>query len=188
MTSQRSFIFLEHIMTWTWSWISQLLVPLPSNPRYTRNTWDFTLINIYPSRNMFGTTLPRHFQWLKQLECLGIHLEAFFHFRNTFFIALVLFLFVICKSTCLEITSPWWYHLQIIQAHLLWQPSFSQHILWWCCNPLGILSFIAEILLFNLVFHDGVTPVSISILKPLLRIIEVSWLKPQASPILSICI
>ena len=36
---------------------------------------------------------------------------------------------------------------------------------------------MAEILLFNLVFHDGVTPVSVSILKPLLGVIEVLPLK-----------
>ena len=30
---------------------------------------------------------------------------------------------------------------------------------------------MAEILLFNLVFHDGVTPVSVSTLKPLLGVI-----------------
>ena len=35
--------------------------------------------------------------------------------------------------------------------------------LWWCCNPLGIPSSMAEILLFNSVFHDGVAPVSVSI-------------------------
>jgi len=43
------------------------------------------------------------------------------------------------------------------------------------------LSFTAEILLFNLVFHDGVTPVSISALKPLLGVIGVIPLKPRAS-------
>jgi len=37
---------------------------------------------------------------------------------------------------------------------------------------------MAEILLFNSVFHDGVTPVSVSTLKPLLRAIEVLPLKP----------
>ena len=87
-----------------------------------------------------------------------------------------------------KITSPQWYHLQIIQARLLWWPPFSQHILWWCCNHLGILSSMAEILLFNSVFHDRVTPVSVSTLKPLLRIIGVLPLKSQASFILFICI
>ena len=94
---------------------------------------------------------------------------------------------VICKPTCLEITFPWWYYLWIIQAHLPQWPSFSQHILWWCCNPPGILSSTAGILLFNSVFHDGVTPVSVSTLKPPLGVIGVLPLKPQASPILSIC-
>ena len=51
-------------------------------------------------------------------------------------------------------------------------PPFSQHILWQYCNYLGILFSTVEILLFNSVFHDGVTPVSVSILKPLLRVIE----------------
>ena len=54
----------------------------------------------------------------------------------------------------------------VTQAHLLqWLP-FLQHILWQCCNPLGIPSSMAGILLFNSVFHDGVTPVSVSTLKP----------------------
>jgi len=47
---------------------------------------------------------------------------------------------------------------------------------------------MAEILLFNSVFYDGVTPVSVSTLKPLLGAIEVFPLKPQASPIISVCI
>jgi len=42
---------------------------------------------------------------------------------------------------------------------------------------------MVEILLFNLVFHDGVTSVSVSILKPPLRVIGVIPLKLQASPI-----
>ena len=67
-------------------------------------------------------------------------------------------------------------------------PPFSQHILWRCCNHLGILSSTVEILLFNLIFHDRVTPVSISTLKPLLEIIGVLPLKPRASPKLSVCI
>jgi len=66
-------------------------------------------------------------------------------------------------------TSPWWSHLQIIQARLPWRPLFLQHVSWRCCNPPDILSSIVEILLFNLVFHDGVTPVSVSTLKPMLR-------------------
>jgi len=57
-------------------------------------------------------------------------------------------------------------------------PPFSQHILWWCCNHLGIPFSTTEILLFNLVFHDRVTPVSVSTLKPLLRVIGVFPLKP----------
>jgi len=47
---------------------------------------------------------------------------------------------------------------------------------------------MAEILLFDLVFHDGVIPVSVLTLKPLLGEIGVLPLKPQASPILSVCI
>jgi len=42
------------------------------------------------------------------------------------------------------------------------------------------------ILLFNSVFHDGVTPVSVSTLKPLLGVIEVLPMKLRVSPILSI--
>ena len=76
----------------------------------------------------------------------------------------------------------------IIQAHLPWQPPFLQHILGQCYNPLGILSSMVEILLFNSVFHDGITPVSVSTLKPLLGVIEVLLLKPQISFILSVCI
>jgi len=45
---------------------------------------------------------------------------------------------------------------------------------------------MAEILLFNSVFHDGVTPVSVSTLKSLLGVIEAIPLKPQASPIVGI--
>jgi len=37
---------------------------------------------------------------------------------------------------------------------------------------------MVEILLFNLVFYDGVTPVSVSTLKPLLGVIEALPLKP----------
>jgi len=42
----------------------------------------------------------------------------------------------------------------------------------------GIPSSIAEIFLFNLVFHDRVTPVSISTLKSPLGVIRVLPLKP----------
>ena len=42
---------------------------------------------------------------------------------------------------------------------------------------------MTEILLFNLVFHGGVTPVSVSILKSLLRVIGAILLKSQVSPI-----
>jgi len=62
-------------------------------------------------------------------------------------------------------------------------PPLLQYILQWCCNHLGILSSLAEILLFDLVFHNGVTLVSVSTLRPLLRIIEAIPLKLQASPI-----
>jgi len=37
---------------------------------------------------------------------------------------------------------------------------------------------MAEILLFDLVFHDGVTSVSVEILKPPLRVIGALSLKP----------
>ena len=67
-------------------------------------------------------------------------------------------------------------------------PPFLQHVSWQCCDPPDILSSMAEILLFNSVFHDRVSPVSISILKPLLGAIDVLPLKPQASPIISVCI
>ena len=65
---------------------------------------------------------------------------------------------------------------------------FSQYVLWQCCNHPGILSSMVEILLFNLVFHDRVTPISVSILKSLLGVIGVLSLKLQASSILSVCI
>ena len=55
---------------------------------------------------------------------------------------------------------------------------FLQHVLWWCCNPPDIPSSMVEILLFNSVFHDGVAPVSVSILKPLLGVIGILPLKP----------
>jgi len=47
-----------------------------------------------------------------------------------------------------------------------------------CCNPPGIPSSMAEILLFNSVFHDRVAPVSVSTLKPPLGAIGVLPLKP----------
>jgi len=47
---------------------------------------------------------------------------------------------------------------------------------------------MVEILLFDLVFYDRVIPVSVSTLKPLLRVIGAIPLKPQASPIISIYI
>jgi len=52
----------------------------------------------------------------------------------------------------------------------------------------GIPSSMAEILLFNSVFYNRVTPVSVSTLKPSLGVIGVLPLKPQASPIISVCI
>jgi len=57
-------------------------------------------------------------------------------------------------------------------------PPFLQHVLWQCCNHLGIPSSTAEILLFNSVFHYRVTSVSISTLKPPLRVIGAIPLKP----------
>ena len=66
--------------------------------------------------------------------------------------------------------------------------TFLQHILWRCCNSPDIPSSMAEILLFNSVFYDGVTPVSVSTLKPPLRVIGVLPLKLRASPIISVCI
>jgi len=55
---------------------------------------------------------------------------------------------------------------------------FLATYLWQCCNPPGIPSSTAGILLFNSVFYDGVTPVSVSTLKPPLRVIGVSPMKP----------
>ena len=46
-----------------------------------------------------------------------------------------------------------------------------------CFNPPGILSSMMEILLFNSVFYNRVTPVSVSILKPLLGAIGILLLK-----------
>ena len=45
---------------------------------------------------------------------------------------------------------------------------------------------MAEILLFNSVFYDGVTLVSVSTLKLLLSVIEVILLKLQASSIVKV--
>ena len=42
----------------------------------------------------------------------------------------------------------------------------------------GIPSSMVEILLFDSVFHNGVTPVSVSTLKPPLRVIGAILLKP----------
>jgi len=85
-------------------------------------------------------------------------------------------------------TSPQWCHLWTLQARLPWWPPFSQHVLWRCCNPPGIPSSMAEILLFNSVFHDRVAPVSVSTLKPPLGVIGVLPLKPWVFPITSVCI
>ena len=63
--------------------------------------------------------------------------------------------------------------------HLLWQLPFSQHALQQCCNHLSIPSSMAEIFLFNLVFYDGVTPVSVLTLKLPLRVIGAIPLKPK---------
>ena len=95
---------------------------------------------------------------------------------------------VICKSTCPENYISAVMPSLNLQAHLPRRPPFSQHVLWRCYNPLGILSSTAEILLFNSVFHDGVAPVSVSTLKPLLGAIGVLPLKPRASSIVSVCI
>jgi len=61
-----------------------------------------------------------------------------------------------------------------------------QHILRQYCNYPDILSSTAEILLFDSVFHDGVTPVSVSTLKPPLGVIEALPLKLQTFPIVGI--
>ena len=50
-------------------------------------------------------------------------------------------------------------------------------------QPFGYSIFHSGDTLFDLVFYDGVTPVSISILKPSLRVIRAILLKLQASPI-----
>jgi len=62
-------------------------------------------------------------------------------------------------------------------------PPLSQHVLQQYCNHLSILSSMAEILLFDSVFHDRVTLVSVETLKPLLRVIGAIPLKPQVFPI-----
>ena len=49
-------------------------------------------------------------------------------------------------------------------------------------------SSMTEILLTDSVFHDRVTPVSVSTLKPPLRVIGAILLKPQVSPIVGIYI
>ena len=86
----------------------------------------------------------------------------------------MLFLHVICKSTHLEITSP--------QSNHTSPPSTAATFLATCLmavlQPPGIPSSTVEILLFNLVFHDRVTPVSVSTLKPPLEVIGVLLLKP----------
>jgi len=86
--------------------------------------------------------------------------------HNIFLKSTICYMDVTYKSTCLETTFPWWNHLWTIQACLPWQPPFSQHVSWWCCNPLDIPSSTVEILLFNSVFYDRVTPVSVLTLKP----------------------
>ena len=88
---------------------------------------------------------------------------------------------VIYKSTCPENYIP-----TVMPPPNHTSPPFLQHVLWRCCNPPGIPPSTAGILLFNSVFHDRVIPVSVSTLKPLLRVIGVLPLKPWASPIISV--
>jgi len=57
-------------------------------------------------------------------------------------------------------------------------PSMVTTFLTTCCNYLDIPSSMVEILLFDSVFHDGVTPVSVLTLKPPLGVIEAIPLKP----------
>jgi len=116
-----------------------------------------------------------------QSICSSLLLERYF---------LYLKMIIIIYSSLVSYASPpiWKLHLPIIQACLLQWPPFSQHILQQCCNHPGIPSSTAKILLFNSVFYNGVTPVSISTLKPLLGVIGALPLKPQASPIISVCI
>ena len=47
---------------------------------------------------------------------------------------------------------------------------------------------MVEILLFNLVFYDRVTSVSVLTLKPPLGVIGAILLKPQVSPLVRTCI
>ena len=65
----------------------------------------------------------------------------------------------------------------VISSSNYTNPPFLQHVLWQCCKYLGISSSIVKILLFNLVFHDRVTSVSVSTLKPPLGIIGAIPLK-----------
>ena len=96
---------------------------------------------------------------------------------------------VVIEEPCyMQVHPPRIYISMVILILNYISPPFLQHILWQCCNSPGILSSMAEILLFNLVFHDRITPVSVLTLKSPLRVIEVLPLKPQASLILSVCI
>ena len=91
--------------------------------------------------------------------------------------------------TFVQIAFIWGFPVQLSlwkSVHWLWRYKLNEV----CdsCNHPGIPSSTAEILLFNSVFHDEVTPISVSTLKPPLRIIGASPLKSQASPILSVYI
>ena len=84
---------------------------------------------------------------------------------------------VICKSTHLE------NYIPVVMSPL-------KHT----SLPSTVATFLTTCLMTVLqpsgysVFHDRVTPISISTLKPPLGVIGVLPLKPQASPILSVCI
>ena len=64
--------------------------------------------------------------------------------------------------------------------------TFLQHTSQWWCIHLGILSSMTEILLTDSVFYDGVTSISVSTLKPPLKIIGAILLKLQAFSIVGI--
>ena len=83
----------------------------------------------------------------------------------------------------------------LLSQLLLYKPVFHDgHLscnmsLWWWCNLLDILSSMMGILLSDSVSYSRVlTPVSVSLLEPSLRVIGAIPLKLQASPIVLPCI
>jgi len=116
------FITLDSFYRWQFL----LVNPAHKFPRFTTLVSNFLDLDV--KKWSFGG-FDYSFEWLPILK-ISWH-SVFIEWSIIVFIPPLLGMFynIICKSTCPEITFPWWNHLQIIQAHLPQQLPFSQHIL-----------------------------------------------------------